>query len=182
MKIYTKTGDKGETTLIGGIRVSKTHPRIEAYGTVDELMAHIALLSDMLNDEQECFFLQWTLDRLMTIASILATEGSTAKKIPGIHDEDIAKMEAHIDNIDSNLPQLKSFILPGGHVSVSQCHVARTVCRRTERVIIRLTESYPVPVQVKEFMNRLSDYLFVLSRKILKDVNITPNSWIPVVD
>ncbi len=182
MKVYTKTGDKGQTALVGGKRVAKNHPRINAYGTVDELMAHTALLMDMLEDTHDKDFLLWTLDRLMTASSLLAAEGDIFKKLPELVAGDIARVEERIDEMESGLERLDSFILPGGHPAVSQSHVARTVCRRAERSIVDLEAGgYHVPVKVAAFVNRLSDYFFVLSRKIAKDFNVVPKKWTPVV-
>ena len=183
MKIYTKTGDKGQTALIGGKRVSKNHPRIEAYGTIDELMAHTALLMDMLTEASDKDFLLWILDRLMTASSELAAEGDAKKKIPKIATADVARIESRIDEMDKDLEATNYFILPGGHVAVSQCHVTRTVCRRAERHIIRLMEDgYDVEPELNTFINRSSDYFFVLSRKIAKNLKILQKKWIPVVD
>ena len=183
MKVYTKTGDRGQTTLIGGKRVSKVHPRIEAYGTVDELMAHTALLMDMLTEEKDRDFLMWILDRLMTASSVLASEGDTRKKIPQVTVADTMRLESCIDEMESDLERSYSFILPGGHAAASQCHVARTVCRRTERRIVDVLEyGCEVPTEVTEFFNRLSDYFFVLSRKIAKNLNISTKKWKPFVD
>jgi len=182
MKIYTKTGDKGQTSLIGGKRVAKNHPRIEACGTVDELMAHTALLMDMLTDECDKDFLLWVLDKLMTISSVLAAGESVTKKIPGIGTTGITQVEHRIDEMEGGLEPLNCFILPGGHVALSQCHVARTVCRRAERKIVGLVDhGYGVPAEVTGFINRLSDYFFVLSRKIAKDFHISTKKWTPVV-
>ncbi len=180
MKVYTKTGDKGQTALIGGKRVAKNHPRIEAYGTVDELIAHIALLSDMLENENDKDFLFWISDRLMTLSALLAAESDVAKKMPELTAEDTALLERRIDETENGLEPLKSFILPGGHPAVSECHVVRTVCRRAERVIVGLEDEYSVPNEVNRYINRLSDYFFVLSRKIAKDFNITPKIWTPI--
>ncbi len=182
MKVYTKTGDKGQTALIGGKRVSKNHPRVEAYGTIDELMAHTALLMDMLEDDGDKDFLLGILDRLMTASSVLAAEGDIVKKIPELKADDVARLEKRIDEMESKLEPLKYFVLPGGHPAVSQCHVARTVCRRAERIIVGLEEKYSVPEVLQKYINRLSDYFFVLSRKITKDFNITAKIWVPVVD
>jgi cob(I)alamin adenosyltransferase len=183
MKVYTKTGDKGQTALIGGKRVAKNHPRIEAYGTVDELMSHTALLMDMLADECDKDFLLWILDRLMTASSALAAEGEVTKKMPKISTSDAMQIEHRIDGMESRLAPLDSFILPGGHVAVSQCHVARTVCRRAERIIVGLhDDGYDVPAELTGFINRLSDYFFVLSRKIAKDLNISIKKWLPLVN
>ena len=179
MKVYTKTGDKGSTALIGGKRVAKNHPRVEAYGTIDELMAHTALLMDHLENESDKEFLLWILDRLMTAASLLAAEGDVAKKIPKMTDCDVTKIEQRIDEIQGELgaPD-KFFVLPGGNIAVSQCHVARTVCRRAERKIVTLTEAgFDVPTEITEFVNRLSDYFFVLSKKIAKKLKISTKKW-----
>ena len=182
MKIYTKTGDKGQTALIGGKRVSKNHPRIEAYGTVDELMAHTALLMDMLTDNLDKDFLLWILDRLMTVSAILATEGDVKKKIPELTTVDITQVESRIDEMENTLEPLNSLVLPGGHPAVSQCHVARTVCRRAERKTVGLmNDGYDVPAGVLALINRLSDYFFVLSRKTAKNLNIFPKKWLPFV-
>ena len=178
MKIYTRTGDKGQTSLIGGKRVSKNHPRIEAYGTVDELMAHTAFLMDMLADERDKEFLLWILDRLMTTSAVLSTEGNVTKKIPELAVTDITRVESRIDEMGNGLEPPGFFILPGGHPAVSQCHVTRTVCRRAERQIVGLiADEYVVPAEVPRFINRLSDYFFVLSRKIAKDFNIAQKKW-----
>jgi len=168
MKIYTKKGDAGETSLIGGKRVKKNHPRVEAYGTVDELMAHTAMLMDMLTDENDKKFLMWTLEKLMTTSSVLAVEGEIVRKIPQITKNDITNIENRIDEMNENLKPVDGFILPGGNVAASQCHIARTVCRRTERRIIDIVETgNNVPVEILGLVNRLSDYFFVLSRKII---------------
>ena len=173
MKTYTKTGDKGQTTLIGGKRVSKNHPRIEAYGTVDELAAHTALLMDMLTDEHDKDFLLWLLDRLMTVSAVLAVENGVKKKIPELTTDDLTRVENCIDEMENQLEPLGNFILPGGHPAVSQSHVARTVCRRAERKVVDLVENdYDVPAEISCFINRLSDYFFVLSRKTAKNFNI----------
>ena len=183
VKVYTKTGDKGQTALIGGKRVAKDHPRIEAYGTVDELMAHTALLMDMPVDAHDRDFLLWILERLMTVSSVLAAEGDVTKKLSKLTSADATRIENRIDEMEGGLEPVDSFILPGGHSATSQCHVARTVCRRAERRIVGLMESgCDVPAEVAEFVNRLSDYFFVLSRKISKDLNVKIKNWVPVVD
>jgi len=169
MKVYTKKGDTGETSLIGGKRVKKNHPRVEAYGTIDELMAHTALLMDMLGDTQDKDFLSWILDRLMTASSVLAVEGEIVRKIPQIMAADVTRVENRIDEMNVDLAPPAGFIMPGGCVASSQCHVARTVCRRAERRITDVTEDgYNVPPELVKYINRLSDYFFVLSRKILQ--------------
>lgn len=182
MKIYTKTGDKGTTSLIGGKRVTKYHPRIEAYGTVDELMAFIALLRDQDIPEKSKANLLEVLDRLMSCASILAADCTDCKvKIPQIPDSDIEFLEKEIDIMEATLEPLTSFILPGGHQAVSLCHVTRTICRRAERLAIQLSEETPVPENVIKYLNRLSDYLFVSSRFYGKFHKIQQINWKPRV-
>jgi cob(I)alamin adenosyltransferase len=182
VKIYTKTGDKGSTSLIGGTRVPKYHPRIEAYGTVDELMAFVSLLRDQEIDKKWKDILLEVLDRLMSCASILAADCTDCKvKIPQIPYSDIEFLEKQIDFIDQSLEPLNSFLLPGGHQAVSLCHVARTVCRRAERITIQLSESTPVPENLVKYLNRLSDFLFMLSRILAKDLKISQINWTPRV-
>jgi cob(I)alamin adenosyltransferase len=182
MKIYTKNGDKGMTSLIGGKRVSKSHLRIEAYGTIDELTSYMGLVSDQqisIKIKNDLLKIQ---DRLMTCAAILAADCEDCKvKIPAITDKDIEMLEKEMDIMDSELPALNSFLLPGGHMGVSHCHVARTICRRAERIISHLSEEFFVPENVLKYINRLSDYLFVLARKIGKDLNIEEIRWQPVL-
>jgi cob(I)alamin adenosyltransferase len=180
MKIYTKTGDKGETSLIGGTRVPKNHIRIEAYGTVDELNSYIGLLRDSINDKHVIEILIEVQDRLFTIGSILAADPLKSKmKLPELIAEDITKLENEIDAIDLVIPPMKSFVLPGGHTSVSHCHIARCICRRAERCTIHLNELFPVEEIVIQYLNRLSDYLFMLSRKLSADLGVTEIPWRP---
>ena len=180
MKIYTRTGDKGKTTLVGGQPVSKSHLRIEAYGTVDEVIAHIGMARDMTPDAPLREYLLEVQDRLMTCAAILASDcDDCGIKIPEIHESDIRSLETAIDAMEESLPALKSFVLPGGHVLSSQCHIARTVCRRAEREIIRLSAELFVPETVIKYINRLSDYLFVLARKVLRDLHGEDITWKP---
>jgi cob(I)alamin adenosyltransferase len=180
MKIYTRTGDKGKTTLLGGKPVPKTHIRIEAYGTVDELIAHIGMLRDMTEDQAVCDILLGILDRLMTCAAILAADCDDCEvRVPELMESDISGLEIAIDSMEALLPPLKSFVLPGGHVLSSQCHIARTVCRRAERQIIRLSSELYVPETVIKYVNRLSDYLFVLARKVLRDLQLEDTPWSP---
>lgn len=167
MKIYTRTGDKGTTSLIGGTKVPKSHLRIEAYGTVDELNSHIGLCLDMLTDEASRQLLREIQDRLFTIGSALACDPvkEPRMRIPDLKEEDITLLEKEIDRMNEALPAMKHFILPGGHVTVSQLHVARCVCRRAERCIVRLEmEDQEVDNIILKYLNRLSDYLFVLGR------------------
>lgn len=180
MKIYTKTGDKGKTSLFGGSKVSKAHLRIESYGTIDELNSYVGLIRDQkvnTNRKEELVEIQ---DRLFTIGSILATEpGNTKVKIPALEEADVQFLESKIDEMDEQLPPMKSFILPGGHQSVSFCHVARCVCRRAERLVIELDDSEPVPPKVYQYLNRLSDYLFVLARKMSAELKADEVPWKP---
>lgn len=177
-KIYTKTGDKGTTSLIGGTRVPKYDLRIEAYGTVDELNSFIGLIKDQdINIEYKNVLLI-VQDRLFTIESLLAWDKSkTVNKLPQIVEEDVLLLESEIDKMNIDLPELHSFILPGGNTTISFCHIARTVCRRTERIVIKLSQELIIEDLVLKYLNRLSDYLFVLSRKIAKDNNINDVLW-----
>jgi len=180
MKIYTKTGDKGETSLIGGTRVPKYHDRIEAYGTVDELISYIGLIRDQKIDEHIINILIEIQDRLMTCASILATDCEDCKvKIPELNVSDIELLEKEIDKMEQNLPPLSSFILPGGHTTVSYCHIARNVCRRAERNSIKVQNQFKHSEKVIQYLNRLSDYLFVLSRKLSIDLFAKEIPWKP---
>jgi cob(I)alamin adenosyltransferase len=180
MKIYTRKGDKGRTTLAGGIAVPKTHVRIEAYGTVDELIVHIGMLRDMVYQDDLKSELLHLQDRLMTCAAILASDCENCQtRIPELTETDIESLEKSIDDMESVLEPLNSFILPGGHVISSQCQIARTVCRRAERQIIRLSEELFVPETVIKYINRLSDYLFVLARKVLHDFDVKDIPWKP---
>ena len=180
MKIYTKTGDKGETSLLGGTRVPKYDIRIEAYGTVDELNSHIGLLRDKSPEEKIAHLLAVIQDRLFSIGSNLAMEpGNTKFKIPEILESDVEFLENEIDLMNETLPPLHSFILPGGHETVSTCHIARCVCRRAERNTIYLaTQSEVAPVIIK-YLNRLSDFLFVLSRKLSVILEAQEIEWKP---
>ena len=169
-RVYTKTGDKGTTALIGGARVGKDHIRIEAYGTVDELNSVLGLVTDQLGDAEINDWILEIQDRLFTIGSSLATDpGKTPKmKLPDLHDSDIVWLEQKIDLMDDELPQMKSFILPGGHVAASQAHVARCVCRRAERLSVHMQNNEEfVAEDVLKYLNRLSDFLFVLARYIV---------------
>jgi cob(I)alamin adenosyltransferase len=164
-KIYTKTGDKGQTSLIGGTRLPKYHLRIEAYGTVDELNSHVGLLRDVVEDKNTYELLISIQDRLFTIGSHLAADPLKNKMpLPPIFETDIEQLEKAIDTINDIVPEMKSFVLPGGHVHVSYCHIARCVCRRAERAVLRLSEHEQVEEIHSKYLNRLSDYLFMLSR------------------
>ncbi len=180
MKIYTKTGDKGTTALLGGTRVSKSHVRIESYGTVDELNSYIGLLSDQEVNANRIPSLREIQDRLFTIGSSLASDPEKSKvKIPDLLEEDVAWLEERIDEMNKDLPEMRFFILPGGHTSVSTGHVARCVCRRAERLVIALNDhEFVAPVVIK-YLNRLSDYLFVLCRMMGKELQIEEIPWKP---
>lgn len=180
MKIYTKTGDKGTTALFGGKRVSKADLRIETYGTVDELNSYVGLVRDQPVNQIRKNILVEIQDRLFTIGSILATEpGNTKVKIPSLHVDDVTALEKEIDAMDASLPPMKSFVLPGGHQSVSFCHVTRTVCRRAERLVIALDAQEKIDPVVVQYLNRLSDYLFMLSRKMSAELNAEEMPWKP---
>lgn len=171
MKIYTKTGDKGTTSLVGGTRVPKTHIRLEAYGTVDELNSNLGLLITYLPDGKDKDFLQQVQDRLFAVGSHLATdrEKMELKEASIIGPEQVEMVEREIDRLDTLLPPLSAFILPGGSRGAAVCHVCRTVCRRAERRILALAEQVEIASELLAYVNRLSDYLFVLSRKMNQD-------------
>ncbi len=187
MKIYTKTGDKGTTALFGGTRVPKHHIRIESYGTVDELNSNLGLLRDQQVDEHSKEIILKIQDRLFTIGSTLATDpqkavlksGKKRLEIPLISQEDIELLEQEMDKMNEALPPMTHFVLPGGHQTVSVCHVARCVCRRAERLATALYEIEPFEEQVLQYLNRLSDYLFVLARKLSHDLQAEEIQWIP---
>lgn len=178
-KIYTKTGDKGETSLFGGKRLLKSHIRIEAYGTVDELNSCIGFLRDGIQSERQESVLKEIQDRLFTIGSNLASDPSKNMTTPDVIEADIELLENEIDRMEKDLPALKSFILPGGHQLVSFCHIARCVCRRAERAVIKLDQTESIETILIIYLNRLSDYLFVLSRKIGQDLGVNEIEWKP---
>lgn len=183
-KIYTKTGDKGTTSLIGGTKVSKAHDRIEAYGTVDELNSYIGLCRDLIQDEHTKNILKELQDRLFTIGSALACDPAkeTKMKIPDLTLEDVLLLENEMDRMDATLPPLHFFILPGGHPTVSHIHIARCVCRRTERLVVALLVSgEPHDNLIVQYVNRLSDYLFMLGRYIALQLNAEEIPWKPRV-
>lgn len=180
MKIYTKTGDKGTTALLGGKRVPKSHLRIEAYGTVDELNSYVGLLRDQEVNASRKELLKEIQDRLFTIGSSLAAAPGKDKVVkPDLKPEDIGLLEKSMDEMDEELPLLTSFILPGGHQSVSFAHLARCVCRRAERVVIALDHEEPVEELVKIYLNRLSDFFFVLGRKMAHELEAEEVKWEP---
>jgi cob(I)alamin adenosyltransferase len=187
MKIYTKTGDKGTTALFGGTRVAKHHIRIESYGTVDELNSHIGLIRDQEIDAKSKEILVHIQDRLFTLGAILATDpektilksGKERLNIPRITEDDIELLEKEMDTMNDSLPAMTHFVLPGGHTTVSYCHIARCVCRRAERLATLLNEQEPIDEQVLKYLNRLSDYLFVLARKLTYTLQGEEILWVP---
>jgi cob(I)alamin adenosyltransferase len=187
MKIYTKTGDQGTTALFGGTRVPKDHIRIDSYGTVDELNSHIGLIRDQAIDAHYKTILIEIQDRLFTVGAILATppekeikkNGELRLQNLGITESDIELLENEIDTMESSLPPMTHFVLPGGHTTVSYCHIARCVCRRAERLAVHLSHNEPVAEITIKYLNRLSDYLFVLARKLSFDLNAEEVKWIP---
>lgn len=184
IKIYTKTGDKGTTSLIGGSKVPKSHLRIEAYGTVDELNSYIGLCLDLMTDIKSSGMLQEIQDRLFTIGASLASDPEKKTKlfIPDLKETDVVLLETEIDNMNEALEPMRSFILPTGHTTVSTIHIARCVCRRAERCCVRMEQEKTVidPIVVK-YLNRLSDYLFVLARYTGKQLNVKEIPWKPRV-
>lgn len=179
MKIYTKTGDKGQTGLFGGKRLSKSDSRINAYGTVDELNAHIGLVADIQKDKELQLFLRKIQDRLFVIGSMLAADPDKNMKVPHIKEHDISQIEEAIDKLESELSPLQHFILPGGHEHISFCHIARCVCRRGERDVVHLAEKEAVDNYIIIYLNRLSDFLFILCRKMAKDIGVEEIKWMP---
>lgn len=180
-KIYTKTGDAGKTSLLGGKKVSKSHIRIQAYGDVDELNSFIGMLKDQPEVEARIsnqFY--WIQENLFTIGSLLATESDfRGFELPKVSEIEIKQLEVWIDKYSAELPPLKNFILPGGHQVISLCHICRTVCRRAERSITLLNEEEPIEGHIIPFVNRLSDYFFIMARKMAKVLNVPETPWMP---
>lgn len=178
-KIYTKTGDTGETSLFGGKRLPKSNTRIDAYGTVDELNSYVGLVRDCVTADELKVLLKEVQDRLFTIGSNLASDPTKDMQVPDINETDIEILEKEMDRMDELLPPLKSFILPGGHPIVSYCHLARCVCRRAERLVVALHLVEPVEPILIRYLNRLSDYFFTLSRMLAKDLGAEEVKWEP---
>ncbi|WP_460219725.1 cob(I)yrinic acid a,c-diamide adenosyltransferase [Psychroserpens sp. MEBiC05023] len=187
MKIYTKTGDKGTTALFGGTRVPKHHIRIDSYGTVDELNSHLGLIRDQnINNHYKDVLID-IQDKLFTVGAILATDpekatlknGKQRLNIPKISEDDISLLEQEMDAMNTSLPPMTHFVLPGGHQTVSFCHIARCVCRRAERLASALNDLEPFQPESLKYLNRLSDYLFVLARKLSYDLQAEEVKWIP---
>lgn len=187
MKVYTKTGDQGTTALFGGTRVPKHHIRIESYGTVDELNSFIGLIRDQEIDVRSKEILIHIQNKLFTVGAVLATDpekailknGKERLNIQKINDDEITLLENEMDIMNDALPPMTHFVLPGGHTTVSYCHIARCVCRRAERLSTNLNEFSPVESNVLKYLNRLSDYLFVLARKLSHDLGADEVKWIP---
>lgn len=179
MKIYTRTGDKGQTGLLGGTRVPKHHARIEAYGTLDELNSHIGLLRDLTQGQEQELLLD-IQDKLFSLGSRLASaseEEADKFRVPKVTDGDITALEEAMDRMDAGLPTMRNFILPGGHPAVSQAHICRTVCRRAERLVVALAEQEEVPGTITRYLNRLSDLLFMLARHLGKHFKAPEVPW-----
>lgn len=178
MKIYTKTGDSGKTSLLGGTRVSKAHIRIQAYGTIDELNSYIGLLADQEINREQIPFLRSIQNKLFTIGSLLAADPlKNTMALPELREQDINDLEECMDLMDQNLAPLKSFLLPGGHQSVSFCHIARCVCRRAERLVIELGETVEIEGILVKYLNRLSDFLFVFARDMSRKLGSPEIPW-----
>lgn len=185
MKIYTKTGDQGKTSLYGGTRVKKSNLRIDAYGTVDELNSYIGLVKDQLEDKTVIEDLLRIQNKLFALGAMLATpldkeklkDGSDRLKIEKIESNEIAYLESRMDSMNEHLEPMTHFILPGGHTIVSFCHIARCVCRRAERITVELADAEEINAYVLIYLNRLSDYLFVLARKLTKDYKVREIPW-----
>ena len=179
-KIYTKTGDLGETSLLGGTRVLKSHKQVDAYGTIDELNSYIGLIRDhQIDSHYRQILLKVQQNLFVAEAWVAADDDHPHDNLPGLNEESIFQLEAEIDEMNKSLPELAHFILPGGNTTVSFCHVARTVCRRAERSVISLLPAGQNHEIVIKYLNRLSDYLFVLARKVAKDAGVEETSWIP---
>jgi cob(I)alamin adenosyltransferase len=179
MKIYTKTGDQGDTALFGGKRLTKAALRIESYGNVDELNAHIGMLRDLSDTDERKGLLVEVQNCLFIMGSMLAAEpGNDKIEIPTLRSDDVDRLEKAIDSLDASLPPMRNFVLPGGHTHVSHCHIARTVCRRAERSVVALFNTEPGDALVLMYLNRLSDFLFVLSRKMAQELHAEEIPWI----
>lgn len=178
-RIYTKTGDGGETSLYGGKRLPKNDLRIEAYGTVDELNSYLGLVRDYVLEEGIRELLKSIQDRLFTLGSNLASDPEKDLAVPDIREADIHILEQEMDRMNDGLPELKNFILPGGHPAVSTCHITRCVCRRAERLVVALAQHEKVAPILVKYLNRLSDYLFVLARQLAMERGVEEVVWAP---
>ncbi len=178
-RIYTKTGDQGDTALFGGKSVSKSHLRVDAYGTVDELNSFVGWLRDSTDNQHIRTVLVQVQHRLFTVGAALASDPDKHPPTPDLVSEDITLLEQEMDVMDAGLPPLKNFILPGGHTSVSVCHVCRTVCRRAERLVVALHQTDPVDTLILQYLNRLSDYFFMLARQLGHELGAEEVIWNP---
>lgn len=180
MKVYTKKGDDGSTGLLGGTRLPKHHLRIESYGTLDELNAFLGSLRDQISNGHQQGVLLKIQEDLFTLGSHLAADPEKNRmKLPEINASRIEDLEGEMDRMNDGLPEMKFFVLPGGHPSVSAAHICRTVCRRAERLCVALAESEPMPEHILPYLNRLSDYFFVLSRQLTQDFDVEEIPWNP---
>lgn len=178
MRVYTRTGDKGTTSLASGTRVPKDHPRLETYGSVDELNSNLGMLGSLVVDDGALLMLKKIQNRVFTISSRLAVDvDEFLERLPEIKEADISALEKDMDRMLDLLPPLKNFIIPGGHQAVAQCHIARTVCRRVERLMVRLSETVNIQDNMLIYVNRLSDFLFVLARKTAQDLGVEEIKW-----
>jgi cob(I)alamin adenosyltransferase len=181
MKIYTRTGDTGQTSLLGGSRVPKDHARIEAYGTLDELSSHLGMLRDLAGDHRQDLIIG-IQEKLFSMGSRLASANEQEAdkfKVPHVEEADITALEAAMDAMDKELPEMRNFILPGGHPAVSQAHICRTVCRRAERLVVHIAQEEALPEIIVRYLNRLSDLLFVLARWLGKELGAQEIPWKP---
>ena len=178
-KIYTKTGDKGETSLLGGTRVKKSHERVEAYGTIDELNSFLGLIRDQdIHEHYQSLVFRIQQNLFIAEAWVAADPGQPLKNLPELDPEEITLLEKEIDEMNAHLPPLSNFVIPGGHPAVSYSHVSRTICRRAERSLIRISAAGPKDDIIIQYLNRLSDYLFVLARKLAFDLGIDETRWV----
>ena len=178
MKVYTKKGDKGKTQLLGGSIVDKDHVKLECYGTIDELNSFIGNIYDQDLKEFHKEILLNIQNQLFNLGSVISFDGKKDKiKLPNITSKNIEMLEKAIDKMEESLPMLKNFILPSGHPTTSKCHIARTVCRRAERNLVTLSKTSEIDNLHLQYLNRLSDYLFVLSRAVLKENNAEEIEW-----
>lgn len=178
-RIYTKTGDAGETALFGGRRVPKSHLQVDAYGTVDELNSFIGLLRDSVDRQADQELLAQIQNRLFSVGAHLASDLERSPSPPDLHPDDISILEQAMDSMDEQLPELKNFILPGGHPTASLCHICRTVCRRAERLVVALHQSGQVDEKVLQYLNRLSDFFFILARQVTYAAGVKETVWKP---
>lgn len=181
MKIYTRTGDQGDTGLLGGSRLPKDHLRLEAYGTVDELNSHVGMLRDLAGEHQRELLIgiQRTLFDLGSRLAAVDDDEAARFKVPQVGEAEVLGLEKAMDTMDKELPPLRNFILPGGHPAISQAHICRTVCRRAERCTVALARTAPLPPEVVRYLNRLSDLFFVLARWLGQRLGVADTPWTP---